>query len=416
MEKVSVIITAYNIEKYIEECVRSVIEQTLKDIRIICVDDCSVDNTASILKCLKKEDDRIDLIIHSDNMGLATSRVDGYERAKGKYVYIMDGDDMLTPRALEIMYNTAEKEQLDILSFEGQVFYDDDEMRKKYNSKHDYYIRKGNYFEVPVCGACLFSHYMKNGDMSGNIAFQFIRKDYVKKKEFIGLSGIRYGESPLALYLTADRAMCISDQLYLRRFRAGSDVTTPFNRIKIESMIIQYDFDFNMFYSYANEIKVYSEWVMDYLYFNFRSIISQYSEYPFDINEIELLQNYPTALFIFENIIKHIDRRELYYDKLGEKEIQELKNEDTIIVYGNGKVASLLIAKLEDEGIHDYFIATTMGEKEENGKRKVYCIDELLEYRNTGLVLIAVNWANKRDIRYLLQKKGFMRVKEISRG
>lgn len=76
-KKVSVIVTAYNIEKYIEECVRSIMNQSLSDIEIICVDDCSGDGTLSVLKSLQKEDKRI--VVRADNLnhGLAHARLGG---------------------------------------------------------------------------------------------------------------------------------------------------------------------------------------------------------------------------------------------------------------------------------------------------------------------------------------------------
>lgn len=415
MDKISVIITTFNMEKYIADCLDSVTRQTFRDIQIICVDDCSTDNTVSIIRGFQNDDSRIKVIVNEKNKGLAYSRLIGFDNSDSKYVYIMDGDDMLTIDALERLYSVAEDNKLDILSFSGKVFFDDNEMFNNYKSEIDYYNRKGNYSEEPSLGVKLFADYIKNGDMYGNLVFQFIRKEFVEKREYIGIEGIRYGESPLALYLTAKRTMCIRDQLYLRRFRQGSDVTTPFNQIKLESAIIQYDFDFSLYRLFVMKNIEYSEWILRYLYMKFRTVVNVYKKIPFDIKNSSLLLRFPTAAFLLENVIKRVDADELFCEYIDSEFLSRLKSENNIIIFGNGKVASCVKNKLEKNGIEDYLIATSFGE-EGIGKNKVYCIDELLDYREDCIVIIAVDWVKKRDVSCLLKEKGFLRVAEVSKG
>ena len=153
--KVSVVITAYNIERYVLECVESVLQQTLHAIEVICVDDCSCDKTGGILDALAVEDDRMIVIHNSVNQGLSDSRVIGFRRAKGEYLYIMDGDDMLEPNALERLYSVAVENKLDLLSFSGSVFFDEDSIKDKYGNKSDVYKRKGEYNRVGSVGGIL---------------------------------------------------------------------------------------------------------------------------------------------------------------------------------------------------------------------------------------------------------------------
>ena len=95
MKKVSVIIPIYNVEDYIEECLVSVLNQTLKEIEIICVDDGTKDSSMEIVERYAKEDDRI-VIIHRENGGLSAARNTGLEAATGEYVYFLDSDDLHT--------------------------------------------------------------------------------------------------------------------------------------------------------------------------------------------------------------------------------------------------------------------------------------------------------------------------------
>ena len=79
--KVSVVVPVYNVEKYISKCLDSLVNQTLKDIEIICIDDCSSDNSVSIIKKYMEKDKRIVLLQHKANKGLASSRNTGLKYA-----------------------------------------------------------------------------------------------------------------------------------------------------------------------------------------------------------------------------------------------------------------------------------------------------------------------------------------------
>lgn len=104
---VSVVMPAYNAERYIEEAIRSVQSQTIQDFELIVINDCSKDSTESIVRRLQKEDFRIHLISNTINLGVAQSRNKGFETSKGKYVALLDSDDLWYPEKL--------KKQIDIL-------------------------------------------------------------------------------------------------------------------------------------------------------------------------------------------------------------------------------------------------------------------------------------------------------------
>ena len=112
--KISVIIPCYNVERYISRCLDSVCGQTLKDIEIICVDDCSTDNTLKIIQEYKKKDKRIILIKHIKNQGVSISRNDGIKKATGEYIGFVDSDDYIDDKFYEKLYNTAKQGCADI--------------------------------------------------------------------------------------------------------------------------------------------------------------------------------------------------------------------------------------------------------------------------------------------------------------
>ena len=120
---VSIIITIYNQAEYIHKVLRSVQNQSLKNIEIIFIDDCSLDNSLEIIKEYQKEDERIILISHDTNEGEIKSRTDGIRKAKGKYITIIDGDDALIHK--DILKNSlyiAQKANLDVVEFRAREY------------------------------------------------------------------------------------------------------------------------------------------------------------------------------------------------------------------------------------------------------------------------------------------------------
>lgn len=111
--KVSIVIPVYNVEKYLRQCLDSVINQTLKDIEIICINDESTDGSLEILQEYEKKDSRIK-IINKKNEGLSAARNQGLELAKGEYVSFIDSDDWINKTFCEALYTAAKKYDIDI--------------------------------------------------------------------------------------------------------------------------------------------------------------------------------------------------------------------------------------------------------------------------------------------------------------
>lgn len=119
--KVSVIIAVYNAEPYIKQCLESLINQTLKEIEIICVDDFSTDLSFQILKEFEEKDSRIS-VIQQKHSGAGAARNKGIAAAKGKYLSILDADDFFEHDMLESAYNAAEKNNAEITVFQADFF------------------------------------------------------------------------------------------------------------------------------------------------------------------------------------------------------------------------------------------------------------------------------------------------------
>lgn len=112
--KVSVIVPVYNAEKYLEESVRSLLGQSLRDIEVILADDGSTDSSPEICRVLCASDARV-RTFSKPNSGAGLTRTAALPLARGEYLAFLDSDDLLHPRALETMYNQANEHRLDVL-------------------------------------------------------------------------------------------------------------------------------------------------------------------------------------------------------------------------------------------------------------------------------------------------------------
>ena len=121
MPLVSIVIPVYNVEKYILRCITSIQQQSLTDIEIIVVNDCTPDHSMSIVGDLAKGDHRIKMINLERNQGPMIAREKGYMAATGDYITFCDGDDYLPPTAIETLYRAAVESDADVVS--GNAIY-----------------------------------------------------------------------------------------------------------------------------------------------------------------------------------------------------------------------------------------------------------------------------------------------------
>ena len=117
MSKVSVIMPVYNGERYLRKCIESVLNQTLKDIELICINDCSIDSSYSILQEYAQNDSRLKIINSEENLGQSISRNLGINSAKSPYIMFIDQDDWYELEACEKAYNQILQNKNDFVIF-----------------------------------------------------------------------------------------------------------------------------------------------------------------------------------------------------------------------------------------------------------------------------------------------------------
>ncbi len=137
MVKVSVVVPIYNVKKYIDKEVKSILEQTMSDWEMILVDDGSTDDVRDLLESYVSEDNRIRVIYHENNQGVAGARKTGWLHAKGEYVCFFDADDWVEPNTLEALYTTATENDADIVCFSYIEEYESKSIRFGFGEKED---------------------------------------------------------------------------------------------------------------------------------------------------------------------------------------------------------------------------------------------------------------------------------------
>ncbi len=132
MYKFSVVIPIYNVEKYLRKCLDSLINQTLKDIEIICINDGSTDNSLSILTEYAQKDTRIK-IFNQENQGQGVARNNGIDIANGEYLVFVDPDDWIELNTLEILYNKFKETAVDIINFNHSYWDESGKLKHRFN-------------------------------------------------------------------------------------------------------------------------------------------------------------------------------------------------------------------------------------------------------------------------------------------
>ncbi len=144
--KISVLMPVYNVEKYLRASIDSVLNQTLSDIELICVDDASTDGSADILREYAAKDPRVKLVFHKKNSGLVMARKSATVLAQGEYIMLLDSDDEYAPNACETVWNEEQANPVDILQFGTNIVFCNNPSEEERKNTIAYYKPYKSYF------------------------------------------------------------------------------------------------------------------------------------------------------------------------------------------------------------------------------------------------------------------------------
>lgn len=226
MKKVSVIIPIYSVEKYIEECLVSVLEQTLKDIEIICVNDGTPDNSMDIVEKYAKQDERI-VIVNKENGGLSSARNAGLKVATGEYVYFLDSDDYILENTLERLCNVAEENNLESIFFDADSFFEEEKLMEEKKSYVEYYHRDNACSDI-LPGGEFLQAMSSSGDWRPSVCIQMNKRDLLIDNNIWFEEGIIHEDNLFSFQvcLYSKATMHLPERFYQRRLREDSIMTT----------------------------------------------------------------------------------------------------------------------------------------------------------------------------------------------
>lgn len=404
---ISVIVISYNIEKYIGECVESILSQEGPSLECICVDDASTDATYSILKRYAKKDSRIKLIRNDKNAGQSSTRNVGFRNASGKYLYCIDGDDYLSAGALKRLYSCAEENCLDLLGFSATSFFESEELERF--GAEDEYVRKGTYLDVKN-GAELFADLIAQGDrVSANVVMYFFRRDYFEVNNLYGLEELRYADDSIfAMYMAAERAMYIPDRLYMRRYRENSTCTSPMKKYYMESLIVLFLQELQIWRNYKFNT-ILNEEIEKYFNNRLIEIKTFYRKFQNDSADTPLLNKDVMANYFYKYFIAE---EPLCKDCLEKEQLLKIKKADTVILYGAGFIAGEAAKMLEYNGVVNYIVAVTNkgAEHVQFRGKEIFNIYDIECQKENSYVVVAMSQKNYDVVMETLSSIGYQNI------
>lgn len=395
--KVSVIVPVYNVEYYLEECLESILQQSFSDFEIICVEDCSTDSSAEILKKYEEAYSNFKILWNQHNLGLSSARNLGLDKAEGEYVLFVDSDDYLEQDALKKLYVAAVQYKCDVVYFNKRVLYETDwkgtePKQKKYRCS-----------EVAVqTGRGRLVQFMKQDCMKSMNAYtQFFSRRFLNENGLRFYDGLIH-EDYLFFFqsaMCAKRTLDLNEVLYVYRKRKNSLTTYV------------------------------SEWHKQSIFYTFLEIF-----YYWKNNEMTIEEDEAVRLFLGKVYIKCIEYKEaavyrgtlnfgdtadnFLYERIMntenveflEREWQQIRNAKRVWIYGAGRVARETALIFEQEQVEAAGVIVSERTKKHFMGWPIRQTEEI-KFEENDVIVIAI--ANKIVVKEITEKLARIGVKKI---
>jgi len=323
MPKISILVPIYNVEKYLKECLDSLINQTFKDIEIICLNDGSTDSCAEILEEYRLKDARIK-VINKENSGYGATMNIGLNVATGEYIGIVESDDFVKNTMFEDLYNIAAKNDADIVK--SDYFY--------YTTANKQCRRAGKISKFRANKVINAQKYSKLLRMQPSIW------SAIYKREFLNNNNIRFLETPGASYqdtsfsfkaITLADRIVLTDKAYLF-YRQDNENSSVNSKEKIFIICEEYD-EITDFLNKNPKQKSFA---------NTQKLIKQYKAYMWNVKRVDK-QHRATFIDVFSDTFKK------YYEanELDKEFFKKFKKKDLLLLISDKKQFEIYIEKLK---------------------------------------------------------------------
>ena len=269
---VSIIIPIYNVEKYLQQCLESICNQTLQEIEIICVNDGSTDNSRNIAYEYAHKDSRI-CIIDSENQGLSSARNQGLARARAEYIQFLDADDYVEPTISSMMYNIMYMYNVDVVMCGIETHYEEGQEYRNKKQIDAYYTKeKQGVYPIDI------------ESISYTLASVCVK---MIKKSLLDTYNIRFVERRVyednyftpAYLSVANNIYFLPDKLYHRRLRNDSITDRALRGYSDARMDLFYQLE-RLFYFWMNNNRWTTEYAVYFWMYYSMSIYESLVKYP----------------------------------------------------------------------------------------------------------------------------------------
>lgn len=401
MSKVSVIIPVYNTEAYLPSCLDSVLGQTLKDLEVICIDDCSPDRCGEILDEYAARDSRVKVIHLPENHRQGYGRNRGLEQAAGKYVYFLDSDDEIVPEALEELTELADRDELDVIFFDSRDVYENEELKNRYQSP--FQLRKGTYRNDIYIGKDLLDDFIRQSEWTCYPQRIFWRRDFLIDEGIMYPEGSEHEDEYFAFagILVAKRARYIRKPYFILRIRPNSVMTSNLRPKNFHGYLMN-------FY-YMN--KFITEHKIDT--FSARIVISNMFIRAMEVYNVLIPKFDPGEPFvrdrdkiIYQCFFSYLNSRE-EYRRIDKVVLDEIRKYKKVYIYGAKLTGTRFCEKLEHEGdilIGDFIAQDPKEVPEVVMGRHVHSIDDIV-IPEDAIVVAAIKVMYWEETRKMMEKR-----------
>lgn len=401
--QVSVVVPVYNVEKYLSHCLESILGQKGVELEVICVEDCSTDNSREVLKKYALRDNRIHTVYHDVNKGLSISRNDGIHEAKGKYIWFVDSDDFILEKSVKRLYDCAEYSNLDMISFGMECIFENAELAQKYPVSKSRYNKK--YGSVCDGQKILASLLLNSEFVYGCVPRYFFKREFLIKESIFFKEELLFEDNlyMFLCYLKAKRVRCVNESFYCRLRREGSITTSESERVRAKSLFICYE---EIWKAIAKtELSDSGKFGISEILSNLGIIIKNIAEK----EKIGYEGENPLERYLWNLICEDTKRKTI---EMRVMEFMKMKRERRLYIYGAGTYAEEVFRELNRlEVTIDGVIVTG----KENNKKSIWGhpVREFKEFNGAlgdAAIFVAIAGEAGREIEMMLRKSGVRSV------
>lgn len=353
MVKVSVIVPIYNGEKYLNQCIRSVLCQTLKELEVLCVDDGSTDRSAQMIRQFQEEDNRIRLF-QQENQGAGIARNLAIQKAQGKYIAFLDADDYyIDENALKLMVEACEAKKLSACA----------SLRKRIIGET---TEVDQLFQDAVKGKVLnYQDYQVDYNYQDFI----FSRDILIKNKICFPQYRRFQDPPFLVRALYEAKQFTVMDTYLYCYRVTNTELRFNNRNTYDLLCGLID---NLIFAEQNNLKILFENTVLRLEYEYMYIILK-NFLPDNLNILKLLMRANQIICDQRHnpdyIIKPLRAVLLYVDQYEKKLLQRVKDKNEIVLYGAGKYGRVFLDFLKRNHLLNKLVYIVVSDLKKNERQ-----------------------------------------------